>query len=77
MRYSLLDKALEIFKKYNPDGLIHAEHEYIYTYLSVKSVSQEDRDSLKELGWHENGNLFCIFTENRANAFIHDSIKTH
>ena len=70
MRYTDLDKALAIFRKYNPKGLIHAEHEYLYTYLSVKSVSPEDRDALKELGWHENIDFFCFFVENKVCCFI-------
>ena len=77
MRYRDLEKALEIFKKHNSDGLIHAEHEYIYTYLSVKSVSTEDRAILKALGWHENIDFFSTFTENKVNVSIYDSLKTH
>ena len=70
MNYADLNKALKIFNKYNPDGLIHAEHEYLYTYLSVKSVSQEDRAVLKALGWHENIDFFSIFTENKVCSYI-------
>ena len=52
--FTILDKSNGM--KY---GLC-AEHDVILTQIALKDLSDDDKNKLKELGWHENEEFDCI-----------------
>lgn len=50
-----LIKALTILRKYgNPKHPTHCEHDVLYVFIDYDSVSDEDKDTLDDLGFIEN-----------------------
>lgn len=49
-----LIKALQILRKYgNPQWPTHCEHDTLYVNIRYSEVSDEDRETLEGLGFHE------------------------
>lgn len=49
-----LIKALQIFIKYgNPHNPLHCEHDTLYVDIRYSEVTEEDREKLDVLGFHE------------------------
>ena len=49
--YDKFIKALEIFRKYEHDQFICAEHDEIYAGPDPTMMTDEDVEALEELGW--------------------------
>lgn len=52
-------EAFEIFKKYDNDADVAAEHDEFYVCLKPETVSQEDKNRLTQLGWFDDGD-YCF-----------------
>jgi len=61
MWYSNLIEAMNIFNKYNRQGVLKAEHGIIYTHILTSEVDPEDKKKLIDLGWHEDHGYFACF----------------
>lgn len=49
-----LQEAFKIFDKYTDDDyLLHAEHDEIRVSVNPEDVSEEDKERLDELGFHD------------------------
>lgn len=55
MTLANLAEASAILTKYDPDGHVEADHDVLYLVGIVNPMflTSEERDRLKELGWHE------------------------
>ena len=61
-----LIQALQIFLKYgNPDCPTHCEHDVLYVMIDPAIVSDEDKRTLGELGFHESSQLSDCFQSYR------------
>lgn len=47
-----LIKALEIFLKYDEGAETHCEHDVMYALVDPSTVSDEDKETLGELGFY-------------------------
>ena len=61
MWYSNLIESMNIFQKYNQQGVLKAEHGIILTHVLTTEISEQDRDRLIELGWHTDHGYFALF----------------
>jgi hypothetical protein len=50
--YEELIRALQIFKEYDSDEFMSAEHDIVYAGPDPADVSPEHLAELEELGWH-------------------------
>jgi hypothetical protein len=63
MKISTLKRSIEIFEKYDPDGMVHAEHDQIWMGPGENvEMSTEDREELGRLGWFEDEGSWSHFT---------------
>ena len=64
----ILIEAFTIFEKYTKDSYItHCEHDVMYVNVLAEKVSEEDKETLKELGF------FPTFDGEFFQSFIHGS----
>lgn len=57
-----LIKALQIFLKYdNPYAPTHCEHDTLYVMVDPDEVSEEDKERLEELSFHDEGEYFISY----------------
>jgi hypothetical protein len=55
---------LEKYTKKNAGFVLGAEHEVIYSYVSVEDTSEEDSAELERLGWYKDSEncIWACFT---------------
>lgn len=60
--YQRMARAMEIFNKYDKEGItIQAEHDEIYAGPHPDFVSEADKAELDTLGWHPDHNYGLTF----------------